>query len=100
MLGKGFACDHDNMGLTLLWPRTEIGQGRTFANKGGVKSAWVLAAGLAFMQSVFATDVKINGFDPARLHLSGSYCTFERRPHEIVLVSDWAGKFWMQVALK
>ena len=62
-----------------------------------MKSAWILAAGLAFTQSARAVDVEIIGFDPAQLHLVGSYCTFERKPHEIVLASDWAGKFWMKV---
>ena len=62
-----------------------------------MKTAWVLAAGLTSAQSAFANGVEITGFDPARLHLSGSYCTFERSPHEIILASDWAGKFWMLV---
>jgi hypothetical protein len=62
-----------------------------------MKSAWILAAGLAFTLSAFAKEVEIASFDPARLHLSGSYCMFERKPHETVLASDWAGKYWMKV---
>lgn len=62
-----------------------------------MKSAGVLAAALAFTQFAFAAGIEITGFDAARLHLSGSYCTFERRPHETVLASDWVGKFWMKV---
>jgi hypothetical protein len=62
-----------------------------------MKSAWILAAGLAFTQSALAIGAEITGFDPARLHLVGSYCTFERKPQEVVLASDWAGKFWMKV---
>lgn len=58
---------------------------------------WILVAGLVFAQSAVATGIEISSFDPARLHLSGGYCTFERRPHEIVLASDWAGKFWINV---
>jgi hypothetical protein len=62
-----------------------------------MKNVWIFAAGLAFTLSAFARDVDIAGFDPAQLHLSGSYCTFERKPHDVVLASDWASKFWMKV---
>jgi hypothetical protein len=62
-----------------------------------MKSVWILAAGLAFTLSAFAKEVEIASFDPDRLHLSGSYCTFERKPNETVLASDWAGKYWMKV---
>jgi hypothetical protein len=62
-----------------------------------MKNVLVLAAGLVFTLSGFARDVAIAGFDPDQLHLIGSYCTFERKPHDVVLASDWVSKFWMKV---
>lgn len=62
-----------------------------------MKSICIFAAGIAFTLSALAKDVEIEHFDTAQLHVSGSYCEFERKPGETVLASDWAGKFWMKV---
>ncbi|MCE3603606.1 hypothetical protein LXA47_08300 [Massilia sp. P8910] len=62
-----------------------------------MKKMWIFAVGIGFTLPALAQDVKIASFDPTHLHLSGSYCSFERKPREIVLASDWAGKFWMKV---
>lgn len=62
-----------------------------------MKSPLVLTAQLVFASSAFAKEVEVVSFDPAVLQLSGSYCTFERKLHETVLASDWAGKYWMKV---
>ena len=62
-----------------------------------MKTVCILAAGLAVTLPAFAKEVEIASFNPAQLHLSGSYCTFERKPHETVLASDWVGKYWMKV---
>jgi len=62
-----------------------------------MKNMLICAVGIGFTLPALAQDVKIASFDPTQLHLSGSYCSFERKPREIVLVSDWAGKFWTKV---
>lgn len=62
-----------------------------------MKEIWMFAVGVGVTLSALAKDVEISSFDPTQLHLSGSYCGFQRKPNETVLASDWAGKFWMKV---
>lgn len=62
-----------------------------------MKDIWMFAVGVGVTPSSLAKDVEISSFDPTQLHLSGSYCEFQRKPNETVLASDWAGKFWMKI---
>jgi hypothetical protein len=62
-----------------------------------MRRKWIFAIGMALVLPANAGDVEIAGFDAAQLHLSGSYCTFARKDHQIVLASDWIGKFWIKV---
>lgn len=62
-----------------------------------MKNAWTFALGMTFTSCAFAKNVQVGSFDPAQLHLIGSYCTFDRKARETVLASDWVGKFWMQI---
>jgi hypothetical protein len=62
-----------------------------------MKSTWAFALGMTFTLCTSAKDLQIETFDPAQLHLIGSYCTFDSEARETVLASDWAGKFWMQI---
>lgn len=62
-----------------------------------MKKMLISGVGIAVTLPVLARDVEIGSFDPSQLHISGSHCTFERKPRETVLASAWAGKFWMKV---
>lgn len=62
-----------------------------------MKNVSAFAFGTAFTLCALAKDVQVGNFDPAQLHLIGSYCNFHSKARETVLASDWAGKFWMQI---
>ena len=62
-----------------------------------MKNALIFVTGLTLTLSASVNGAEIASFDPSLLHLNGSYCTFERKPHEIILAGDWAGKYWMKV---
>jgi hypothetical protein len=65
-----------------------------------MRRKWIFAIGMALVLPANAGDVEIAGFDAAQLHLSGSYCTFARKDHQIVLASDWIGHSGLRLMAK
>ena len=62
-----------------------------------MKGRLIIAMLLSLSLSAAAAEIKVASIDPAQVRPSGSHCTFDRKSRETVLVSDWAGKFWMMV---